>query len=87
MKLYEKTRSSDTKFEGRIIKVLLDEVELENGKTAKREVVCHNGGVCVAALTEKDEILLVRQFRYPYKEVLLELPAGKLEKGRTPLRP
>ena len=78
MKLYEKTRSSDTKFEGRIIKVLLDEVELENGKTAKREVVCHNGGVCVAALTEKDEILLVRQFRYPYKEVLLELPAGKL---------
>lgn len=84
MKLYEKTRSSDTKFEGRIIKVLLDEVELENGKTAKREVVCHNGGVCVAALTEKDEILLVRQFRYPYKEVLLELPAGKLEKGEDP---
>ena len=84
MKLYEKTRSSDTKFEGRIIKVLLDEVELENGKTAKREVVCHNGGVCVAALTEKDEILLVRQVRYPYKEVLLELPAGKLEKGEDP---
>ena len=84
MKLYEKTRSSDTKFEGRIIKVLLDEVELENGKTAKREVVCHNGGVCVAALTEKDEILLVRQFRYPYKEVLLELPAGQLEKGGEP---
>lgn len=84
MKLYEKTRSSDTKFEGRIIKVLLDEVELENGKTAKREVVCHNGGVCVATLTEKDEILLVRQFRYPYKEVLLELPAGKLEKGEDP---
>ena len=83
MKLYEKTLSSDTKFEGRIIRVLLDEVELENGKTAKREVVCHNGGVCVAALTEKDELLLVRQFRYPYKEVLLELPAGKLEKGET----
>ena len=84
MKLYEKTLSSDTKFEGRIIRVLLDEVELENGKTAKREVVCHNGGVCVAALTEKDELLLVRQFRYPYKEVLLELPAGKLEKGEDP---
>ena len=49
-----------------------------------REVVCHNGGVCVAALTEKDELLLVRQFRYPYKEVLLELPAGKLEKGEDP---
>lgn len=81
MKLYEKTLASETKFEGRIIKVILDDVELENGKTAKREVVCHNGGVCVAALTENDEVLLVRQFRYPYKEILLELPAGKLEKG------
>ena len=84
MKLYEKTLASETKFEGRIIKVILDDVELENGKTAKREVVCHNGGVCVAALTENDEVLLVRQFRYPYKEILLELPAGKLEKGEDP---
>ena len=84
MKLYEKTLASETQFEGRIIKVILDDVELENGKTAKREVVCHNGGVCVAALTENDEVLLVRQFRYPYKEILLELPAGKLEKGEDP---
>ena len=84
MKLFEKTLTSETKFEGRIIKVLRDTVELENGKTSAREVVCHNGGVCVAALTEKNEVLLVRQFRYPYKEVLLELPAGKLEKGEDP---
>ena len=40
--------------------------------------------MCVAALTEQNEVLLVRQFRYPYKEVLLELPAGKLEKGEDP---
>lgn len=84
MKLFEKTLTSETKFEGRIIKVLRDTVELENGKTSAREVVCHNGGVCVAALTEQNELLLVRQFRYPYKEVLLELPAGKLEKGEDP---
>lgn len=84
MKLFEKTLTSETKFEGRIIKVLHDTVELENGKTSAREVVCHNGGVCVAALTEQNEVLLVRQFRYPYKEVLLELPAGKLEKGEDP---
>ena len=71
MKLFEKTLTSETKFEGRIIKVLRDTVELENGKTSAREVVCHNGGVCVAALTEKNE-------------VLLELPAGKLEKGEDP---
>ena len=41
--------------------------------------------MCVAALTEKNELLFVRQFRYPYGEVVLELPAGKLEKGSTPL--
>ena len=47
-----------------------------------------SGGVCVAALTEQNEVLLVRQFRYPYKEVLLELPAGKLGKrAKTRLRP
>ena len=84
MKLFEKTLTSETKFEGRIIKVLRDTVELENGKTSAREVVCHNGGVCVAALTEQNEVLLVRQFRYPYKEVLLELPAGKIELGEDP---
>ena len=53
MKLFEKTLTSETKFEGRIIKVLRDTVELENGKTSAREVVCHNGGVCVAALLKK----------------------------------
>ena len=84
MKLFEKTLHSETKFEGRIITVKLDDVELENGSHAKREIVCHNGGVCAAVLTENDEILLVRQFRYPYQEVLLELPAGKLEKGEDP---
>ena len=62
-----------------------DTVELENGEKAMREIVAHPGGVCVAALTEENELLFVRQFRYPYKEVTLELPAGKLEKGQNPL--
>ena len=84
MKLYEKTLRSETVFKGRIIRVRLDDVELENGEHAKREAVDHNGGVCVAALTDDDELLFVRQFRYPYKEVLLEVPAGKLEKGEDP---
>ena len=84
MKLFEKTLHSETKFDGRIITVKLDDVELENGTTSKREIVCHNGGVCAVVLTENDEILLVRQFHYPYKEVLLELPAGKLKKGEDP---
>ena len=50
-----------------------------------REIVEHPGGVCIAALNENEELLFVRQFRCPYKEIVLELPAGKLEKGQTPL--
>ena len=63
MKLYEKTLSSQSIFDGKIIHVHVDEVELENGKTAMREVVDHPGGVSVAALTEKNELIFVRQFR------------------------
>ena len=85
MKLFEKTLDSKSIFEGKVIHVMLDEVELENGDKAKREIVAHPGGVCIAALTENKELLFVRQFRCPYKEIVLELPAGKLEKGQTPL--
>lgn len=85
MKLTEKTLSSKSVFDGRILHITLDEIELPNGKKSKREVVNHPGGVTVAALDEDNNLLFVRQFRYPYKEVVLELPAGKLEKGSTPL--
>jgi len=84
MKLHEKTLSQKEIFKGKIITVHVDEVELENGNISTREVVEHPGGVCVAALTEQNELIFVRQFRYPYKEVLLELPAGKLEIGEDP---
>lgn len=85
MEHFEKTVSSEVIFDGKVIHVTHDEVELENGSRAMREIVGHPGGVCVAALTEDNELLFVKQFRYPYKEVLVELPAGKLEKGQTPL--
>lgn len=85
MELFEKTISHKEIFNGRVINVSLDEIELENGHKSSREVVGHPGGVCIAALTDNDELLFVRQFRYPYKEVVLELPAGKLEKGQNPL--
>ncbi len=81
MELFEKTLVEHEKFSGKIIRVHVDDSELPNGQIAEREVVDHPGGVCVAALNERGEIYLVRQFRYPYKEVILELPAGKLEKG------
>ena len=85
MDLSEKTLQSQKIFDGRIIHVHVDTVELPNGHTSTREVVAHQGGVCIAALTEQNELLFVRQYRYPYREVVLELPAGKLEKGETPL--
>ena len=84
MELTEKTTGCTDIFEGRIIKVHVDDIELTNGMPAKREVVEHPGGVCVAAVTKNKELLFVRQFRYPFKEVCLELPAGKLEKGEDP---
>jgi len=84
MNLKEITRSRDYKYRGKIVNLRLDEAELPNGRRAAREVVEHVGGACVAALTNKNELLFVRQFRYPYGEVLLELPAGKLEPGEAP---
>ena len=81
---FEKTLNSDTRSEGRVFTVTVDKVELENGRTSTREVVHHHGGACIAALTENDEIYLVRQFRYAFGQELWELPAGKLEKGEDP---
>ena len=71
-------------FNGKIVHVERDTVQLEDGSQAFREVVRHSGGVCILALTEKEEILFVRQFRYPHQTITLEIPAGKLEYGENP---
>ncbi len=86
MELFEKTLRETTLYDGRILRLHVDDVELPNGNTAIREIVEHSGGVCVAALSDRDTLRFVRQFRYPYHKVLLELPAGKLEKGEEPLQ-
>lgn len=94
MNLEEKQLDFEYIFKGKVINLRLDTALLPNGNTAQREIIEHNGGVCVAALTENDELLMVRQFRYPYNEVILELPAGKrdslsedpLECGKRELR-
>ena len=94
MNLEEKQLKAEYLYRGKIVNLRIDEAELPNGKTALREVVEHPGGVCVAALTENDEIIMVRQFRYPYSELVLEIPAGKrdsanedpLECGKRELR-
>lgn len=83
--LWEKTERVEEIFSGRIIRVHVDDVRLSNGGASKREVVEHPGGVTAVILTPDNQVILVRQFRYPYQQVLLELPAGKLEPGEDPL--
>ena len=83
MHLEEKTIASEQRFDGRIVKLYVDKAELENGEIVTREVIKHPGGVCVLPLTEDNEILFVRQFRYPHGSVLMEIPAGKLEYGES----
>lgn len=85
MKLREETLESTYLYRGRILNLRRDRVRLPDGGESEREIVEHNGGVCVAALNEKGELYFVRQYRRPYDEVVLELPAGKLEKGEDPL--
>lgn len=94
MKLTEKTLKEEYIYKGKIINLRRDEIELPDGNKAVREVVEHNGGVCVLPLTDDGKIVFVRQFRYPYKEEILEIPAGKrdssdedpLECGKRELR-
>ncbi len=84
MDFTEKPLKQDYLYRGKIVNLRVDNAELPDGTTALREVIEHPGGVCVAALTEKEELLFVEQFRYPYMETVLELPAGKLEYGEDP---
>ena len=81
MELTEHTISSETIFEGKIITVQRDMARLPDGKSASREVVRHPGGVTVLPLGADGTVTLVRQYRYPLGQELLELPAGKLERN------
>ena len=84
MDLTEKPLKQTYIFKGKIVKLRVDDARLPNGETAVREVIEHPGGVCVAPLTDEGELIFVEQWRYPYSEVVLELPAGKLEYGEDP---
>lgn len=81
MNLSEKQLEKEYIFKGKIINVRRDTALLPNGATATREVIEHPGGVCVAALDNNDNLLFVKQFRYPYMEETLEIPAGKRDRG------
>lgn len=79
VKLFEETVESQVLFRGRIVTLRQDVARLEDGTLAGREVVEHPGGVCVLALEEDNTVYTVRQFRYPFGQVVEELPAGKLD--------
>ena len=76
--LEEKMLCSKQLFEGRILHVYDDTVRLPNGQTASRELIRHVGAVCVIPVFENGDVLMERQYRYPVGEVILEIPAGKL---------
>ncbi|MEL7632398.1 MULTISPECIES: NUDIX hydrolase [Sporomusa] len=82
--LYEKPVSSNRLFEGKIINLRQDEVILPNGRTATREVVEHPGAVAVVPITKTGQVVLVRQFRHPVGRIILEVPAGKLDRNEKP---
>ena len=84
--LVEKKISSETVFDGVLLHVRKDEVELPNGHRAVREWIEHPGASSVIPLLPDNQIILVRQFRYPVGTVTLEVPAGKLDiAGEDPI--
>ena len=78
-KMREVTAARKEIFHGHIIDVAVDTVVLPNGNTAERELVFHPGGVGIVAINADNKVLLVKQFRKPTEEILLEIPAGKID--------
>ena len=84
-KHFEKIISEKEIFKGRVFRIAVRDVELENGEKSTREVVYHNGGVCIMPVDSDGNVYLVRQYRCAFDSEVLELPAGKLEKGEDTL--
>ena len=74
----EKTSSSAIVFQGKLLDVRIDKVILPNGDNGVREWIKHPGAVCCVPILPDGKIALIRQYRYPVKKVMIELPAGKL---------
>ena len=84
MDLNEKVIKTEPIYDGRVVKLRVDTVELPDKKEATREVIGHPGGVGIIALDSDMNVLMVKQYRPGAKGVLLEIPAGKLEYGENP---
>lgn len=84
MMFEEKTMKSDKLYEGKMLNLRVDTVELPDKKYSKREIVEHPGGVAVIPIVDNDSIVLVKQYRKAVEKFLLEIPAGKLEINEEP---
>lgn len=82
--LEEKTLKSEEIFSGKVISLHLQDVELPNGKHSKREIIKHPGAVAILALTADKKVVMVEQYRKALERTIVEIPAGKLEKGEEP---
>jgi ADP-ribose pyrophosphatase len=85
LKLEETVLSSERLYEGKIINLRRDMVALENGREAAREIIEHPGGVGILPLDQDGTVYMVRQYRHGAGEVVLEIPAGKLNYGEDAL--
>lgn len=84
MNLFEKTLTEEYKYKGRIINLKVQQVELPNGNVNSREIVEHPGAVAIVPFLNESTIIMVEQFRKALDQVLLEIPAGKIDKGEAP---
>lgn len=80
----EKTMKSEKVYEGKVINLRVDTVELPDRKYSKREIVEHGGAVGILAVTNENKLIFVKQFRKSVEDVLLEIPAGKIEAEEVP---
>ncbi|WP_077326814.1 NUDIX hydrolase [Virgibacillus siamensis] len=83
-KFEEKTIHTEQIYDGKVVKLQVDDVTLPDGKTAKRELIKHPGAVAIIPITKDRKIVFVEQYRKPLEKSLVELPAGKLEPGEKP---
>lgn len=81
----ERTLHTERIYQGRLVGLRVDTVELPSGRKTKREIVEHGGVAAIVAIDSENNVLLVRQYRKPVERVLLEIPAGGMEPGEDAL--
>jgi ADP-ribose pyrophosphatase len=79
-----KINQSEIIYRGKVFDLQVDEITYDSGNKGIREIALHDGGAVILPLKDDRKIVMIRQFRYPFNEFMIELPAGKLDKGENP---